>query len=164
MMLKKVKHIFNWIHIFSEKAGRVASLLTLLMMGIITYEVLGRYLFGNPTKWAWLTNKQIFGIYILFAGIYTLSQGAHIRIEMFYDRFPPKIKFIAKMIALLLFFVFIGCLIWQGAWMGLDSLAVREKATGIFPMPIYPLKLLIPIVTFLFLLEGIAVFILGKYK
>lgn len=157
-----MKHILRWIHIVSEKVGKAASILTLLMMAIITYEVLGRYFFDNPTSWAWLTNKQIFGIYILCAGLYTLSQGSHIRIEMFYDHFPPKTKYIARMIAFILFMVFIGCLIWQGAWMGLDSLAAKEKATGVFPMPLYPLKLIIPIIAFLFLLEGVVIFIKGK--
>ncbi len=42
--------------------------------------------------------------------------------------------------------------------MGWNALIVRERATGAFPIPLYPLKLLIPIVAFLFLLEGIVVF------
>lgn len=159
-----MKKLFKGIHIFSQKAGRIVSFLPLIMMCIISYEVLGRYLFGNPTKWAWLTNKQIFGAFILFAGVYTMSETAHIRIEIFYDRFSPKMKFIARVVGLLFFVFFMVCLIWQGAWMGLESLAVKEKATGFFPMPIYPLKLLIPIVSCLFLLEGIAVFFMGKDK
>jgi TRAP-type mannitol/chloroaromatic compound transport system permease small subunit len=157
-----VKRLFKGIHIVSQKAGNIVSFLPLIMMSIISYEVLGRYLFGNPTKWAWLTNKQIFGVFILFAGVYTLSETAHIRIEIFYDRFSPKMKLFARIISLLLFVFFFVCLIWQGAWMGLESLAVKEKATGFFPMPLYPLKLLIPIVSCLFLLEGIALFFMGK--
>jgi TRAP-type mannitol/chloroaromatic compound transport system permease small subunit len=159
-----VKKLFRGIHRVSQKACRVVSVFPLIMMLIISYEVLGRYLLGNPTKWAWLTNRQIFGAFILFAGVYAMAEAAHIRIEIFYDRFPPRMKFIARVIALLLFIFFMVCLIWQGAWMGLESLAVKEKATGIFPMPIYPLKLLIPIVTCLFLLEGIAVFFMGRDK
>lgn len=159
-----MKKLFQGIHRFSQKACEIVSFLPLIMTCIISYEVLGRYLFGSPTKWAWLTNKQIFGVFILFAGVYTMSEAAHIRIEIFYDRFSPRMKMIARIIALFLFAFFIVCLIWQGAWMGLESWAVREKATGLFPMPIYPLKLLIPIVSGLFLLEGIAVFFLGKDK
>jgi TRAP-type mannitol/chloroaromatic compound transport system permease small subunit len=46
--------------------------------------------------------------------------------------------------------------------MGWNSLMAREKLTGAFPIPLYPLKLLIPIAAFLFLLEGIAVFSRGN--
>lgn len=159
-----MKKLFEGIHRFSQKATKIVSFLPLIMMLIISYEVLGRYLLGNPTKWAWLTNKQIFGFFILFAGVYTMSEAAHIRIEIFYDRFSPKVKLVARVIALLFFVFFMVCLIWQGTWMGLESLAVKEKATGLFPMPLYPLKLLIPIVSCLFLLEGIAIFFLRKDK
>jgi TRAP-type mannitol/chloroaromatic compound transport system permease small subunit len=49
-------------------------------------------------------------------------------------------------------------LIWQSAWMGWNSLMMNEKAAGAFRIPWYPFKLLIPAVTVLFLLEGIAAF------
>lgn len=153
-----MKKIANLIDMISEKAGITTSYLTMAMMAIISYEVLSRYLFNSPTKWAWLTCKQLFGLFILFAGVYTMFKRAHIRIEIFYDRFSPRMKFISRMISMLLFAFFIGCLIHQSSWMALESLAVREKATGVFPMPLYPLKLLIPIISCLFLLEGIVVF------
>jgi TRAP-type mannitol/chloroaromatic compound transport system permease small subunit len=40
----------------------------------------------------------LFGVFILFAGVYTLYKGEHIRIEIFYDHFPPRIKTIARWI------------------------------------------------------------------
>lgn len=158
--MKKIAHFIDMI---SEKAGIAASYLTIVMMSVISFEVLSRYLFNSPTKWAWLTCKQLFGLFILFAGVYTMSKKAHIRIEIFYIHFSPKLKFISRMISLALFAFFMGCLIHQSSWMALGSLAVREKATGVFPMPLYPLKLLIPLVSILFLLEGIVVFS-KKYK
>ena len=51
-----------------------------------------------------------------------------------------------------------GVLVWQGSWMGLNSLMMKEKLAGAFRMPLYPFKLLIPIGAFLFLLQGIAVY------
>jgi len=53
-------------------------------------------------------------------------------------------------------------LIWQSAWMGWNSLMMKEKAAGAFRIPLYPFKLLIPVVAFLFLLEGISYFRRGK--
>ena len=95
--------------------------------------------------------------FILVAGDYTMSKDGHIRIEIFYDHFPPRIKLIARLIALCCFVIFMGVLLWQASWMGLNSLKMGEKVTGAFRMPLYPFKLLIPICVFLFLLQGIAV-------
>jgi TRAP-type mannitol/chloroaromatic compound transport system permease small subunit len=50
-----------------------------------------------------------------------------------------------------------GVLVWQGSWMGWNSLMMREKLAGAFRMPLYPFKILIPVGAFLFLLQGIVV-------
>lgn len=161
-MTSKVNSIFNVIDAISDKTGKAISLLIFLMMVITTVEVVGRYVFNHPTVWVWPINRQLFGVFILFAGIYTMSQGAHIRVEILYDHFPPKMKMMARWIAMAAFLCFMVALVLQGSRMGWNSVMAREKLTGAFPIPLYPLKLLIPIAAFLFLLEGIAVFSRGK--
>jgi len=129
------------------------------MMLITTLDVIARYVFNNPLLWGWLLNRQLFGLFIMFAGVYTMATGGHIRIEIFYDHFPPKLKKVARLIGLASFVAFMGVLISQGFWMGINSLKMKELAAGAFRLPLYPLKLLIPIVTILFLLEGIVFFL-----
>lgn len=155
--MAKMKLIFGVIDIISEKVGKSVSLLIFLIMTITTVEVVARYVFNHPTIWVWPINRQLFGVFILFAGIYTMSKGDHIRIEILYDHFSSRLKLIARSIALASFIVFVGVLIWQGSWMGWNSLTVGETASGAFRIPLYPLKLLIPVAAFLFLLEGIVV-------
>jgi len=155
---KIVKAIFDVIEAISEKGGRVASYLVVLMMAITALDVVARYVFNNPLLWGWLLNRQLFGVFILFAGVYTMSKGGHIRIEILYDHFPPKVRSIARLIAVAAFICFMGVLVWQGSWMGWNSLRMRELAPGAFRIPIFPLKLLVPVVAFLFLLEGIVFF------
>jgi TRAP-type mannitol/chloroaromatic compound transport system permease small subunit len=161
-MTKKVNSIFNAIDAISEKTGKAISLLILLMMVITTVEVVGRYAFNYPTLWVWPINRQLFGVFILFAGIYAMSKEAHIRVEIVYDHFPPKMKMMARWIAMAAFLCFMVALVLQGSRLGWNSLIVREKLTGAFPIPLYPLKLLIPITAFLFLLEGIVIFSRGN--
>lgn len=152
-----IKGFFELIDTITEKIGRPASLLVFVMTAVTTTEVVGRYVFDHPTIWAWPLNRQIFGLFILVAGAYTMSKDGHIRIEIFYDHFPPRIKMIARLITLGCFVIFMGVLLWQASWMGLNSLKMGEKITGAFRMPLYPFKILIPICVFLFLLQGIAV-------
>ena len=152
-----IKGFFELIDAITERIGRPASLLVFIMTAVTTTEVVGRYVFDHPTIWAWPLNRQIFGLFILVAGAYTMSKDGHIKIEIFYDHFPPRIKLIARLIALCCFVIFMGVLLWQASWMGLNSLKMGEKITGAFRMPLYPFKILIPICVFLFLLQGIAV-------
>jgi len=158
-MSKGENKFFQWIDTVVEKCGKIFCYLVLVIMVITAVDVTARYVFNHPLLWGWLLNRLLFGVFILFAGVYTLYKGEHIRIEIFYDHFPPRIKMIARWIALAAFVSFMGVLVWQASWMGWNSLMMKEKAAGAFRIPLYPFKLLIPVVAFLFLLEGISYFL-----
>ncbi|WP_300458422.1 TRAP transporter small permease subunit [Desulfobacula sp.] len=161
-MIKGIQSFFSFIHWISEKLGDGVSILIMAIMFFTAIEVILRYVFNSPTIWVWPVSRQIFGVYILCAGIYAMSSNAHIRIEIFYNLFSKRLKQIASVFALLSFVLFMGVLIWQGTWMGQNSLASGETAHGAFRIPLYPLKIFIPVAAILFFLEGI--YVLSKNK
>jgi len=148
--------ILDGITRFIKKAGDVASLVILLIMAVVTYEVISRYAFNTPTSWAWLINKQLFGVFVLVAGGYTLVHKSHIRIEMLYDHFSPGMKGFVRWLTLLCALCFLGSLLWKSTVMGLEAWETKEVAMGIFKLPLYPLKMFMPIGTALFILGCIA--------
>ena len=161
-MRHSIDKFFSRVDKVSERLGKIFCYLVFIIMIITTIDVTARYVFNRPLLWGWLTNRLLFGVFILFAGVYTLLKGEHIRIEILYDHFPPRIKTIARWISLAAMTSFLGVLVWQTSWMGWNSLMNNEKAAGAFRIPLYPFKLLIPVVAFLFLLQGISYFRSGK--
>ena len=153
---------FKLTNTITAKISKPISLLVFIIMCNTTIEVISRYFFNRPTIWVWPINKQLFGIFILFAGAYTMLRGQHIRIEILYEHFSPKLRSIARVFAIIAMITFLGVLIWQGSWMGLNALKAGQKASGAFTIPLYPLKLLIPLCVSLFLLQGISVFFRGN--
>lgn len=153
-----LSQIGDFIDKMTDILGNWACLLIVAVMVITTSEVVARYVFNHPTAYAWPLNRQLFGIFILAAGIYNMAKGNHIRIEIFHDVFPKKIKKAAKFLAFLCFAAFIGVLVWQGTWMGWNSASMIEKAPGAFRIPLYPFKLIIPLGAFWFLLQGVVNF------
>ena len=138
-----------------HKVCTVISCLFLVIMFIISYEVIARYVFNSPTSWGWVINEQLFLVTTLIGGTYAALTGGHIRIEVFYDRFPKKVRPIVKLLTLILFVSFMGTLIWKGGVMAREAISVQERATGIFHLPIYPFKAIIPIAALLFLIQGL---------
>jgi TRAP-type mannitol/chloroaromatic compound transport system permease small subunit len=139
-----------------KKVGDIASLLILVIMALITYEVISRYVFNAPTSWVWLINKQLFGVFVLASGGYSLVKNSHIRIEVFYEHFSPPVKYCMRWLTFFAAFCFLGSLIWKSTAMGLDAWGTREKAMGVFKLPLYPLKMFMPVGAVLFLLGCIA--------
>ena len=138
-----------------HKVCTVISCLFLVIMFIISYEVIARYVFNSPTSWGWVINEQLFLVTTLIGGTYAALTGGHIRIEVFYDRFPKKVRPIVKLSTVILFVSFMGTLIWKGGVMAREAISVQERATGIFHLPIYPFKAIIPIAALLFLIQGL---------
>lgn len=157
-MGEKFEIVFKAIDTFSEKAGRAVSLLVIVLMAIVVGGVIARYVFGAPFIWAFPLNRQIFGVFILFAGVYALLTNTHLRVEILYTRFRPRMKFYIGLLDLAAFLVFMGVLIWQSGWMAGNSLMNRELSQGIPKIPLYVIKTFIPVVAVLFLLQGISTF------
>lgn len=148
-----MKRIAKRIESFIDKVGGLASYLILAILAFITFEVVSRYVFNAPTNWVWLMSKQFFGVFVIIGGSYALIHKQHIRIEVFYDRYPPLMKTIIRWLSLLGAMIFLGALLWKGGAMGLDAWQMKEKAIGMFKLPLYPLKMSIPV--------GVALYILG---
>jgi TRAP-type mannitol/chloroaromatic compound transport system permease small subunit len=159
---QKIKKLVVLVDTVTDKIGKTVSLLIVVMTVITVIEVISRYVFNNPTIWAWPINRQLFGVFTLFGGAYTMLYGGHIRIEVLYNRFSTRMKSIARLIALACFLAFFGVLLWQSSLMAEISISSGERASGTFNIPLYPFKTIIPIAALLFLLEGIADFLRKK--
>ena len=161
-MGKETNIVFRLIDTVTEKTGIAISLIAIPVMLIITVEVIARYVFNSPTRWAWTVSTQLFAVLALFGGAYALLHGVHIRVEVLYERFGPRLKRVSTVLTAITFFTFIGILVWQGYLMAEMSIGSREVIRGMIHFPVYPLKALIPVAALLFLLQGIASFAQGK--
>ncbi len=67
---------------------RISSLLMFfvaLIMGIMLYEVIMRYVFARPTIWVEELSRWLGGVIFLVAGLYAMQQRTHIRVTIVYD-------------------------------------------------------------------------------
>jgi len=152
----KLRIVFRAIDTFSERVGGIVSLLSIVLMLIIVIRVITRYIFGIPFIWAYPISRQIFGVFILFGGVYAMLKGAHLRVEVLYNRFSPRVRFYARLVDLVFFLIFMVVLIWQSGWMAGNSITNQELSQGTPKVPLYIIKAFIPVVSVLFLLTGIS--------
>ena len=154
--------MINKIDKLAKGIGNIVSYLILAIVAVVTYEVVARYWFNSPTSWAWLINKQIFGVYVMIAGSYALLHNMHIRIEILYERYPKWFKRFVHWATFFAAVVFLGSLCWKSGVMGLQAWDNKELAMGVFKLPLYPLKLFMPIGAALFILVCITNFLRHK--
>lgn len=141
---KTIGHAFAWC-------------IVILTIGTC-YEVAARYLFSDPTSWAFDLSYLMYGAVFYMAGAYTLSRGGHVRADMFYRRWQPRTQAVVELVLYVIFF-FPGilALIVAGGAYGLESLRLREVSVNSpAGVPIWPLKMMIPVGGALIALQGFA--------
>ncbi len=122
------------------------------------YEVFVRYLLNDPTSWAFDMSYLMYGAVFYMAGAYTLSRGGHVRADMFYRKWPDRTQATVELVLYVLFF-FPGilALVVAGWGYGFESMRIREVSVNSpAGVPIWPLKMLIPVGGALIALQGFA--------
>ncbi len=100
--------------IFSLMLSRMAMILTALIVLVMFYEVISRYVFSNPTLWANEMSLWIAAFVFLLAGQYAMQQRSHIRIYVIYDMMPRWAKKTSDVISCSLIVAFAFVLVWGG--------------------------------------------------
>ncbi len=140
----------------NEYVGRITSFIIPIIMLIVAYEVVMRYVFDAPTIWAWDINVQLFALVVFMSGGDTLRKKGHVNIDILYGRLSQKGRARADLLTAPIFFLFVGILLWKMGGMAAQSLEEREVMSTILAPPIYPIKIIVTIGILLFLLQGVA--------
>jgi len=86
------------IDTFSEWIGNIAALTLLLLSILIVYDAFARYLFHSGSIALQELEWHLFDIVMMFAITYTLKYNAHVRVDLFYERFSKKHKAIVNLL------------------------------------------------------------------
>jgi TRAP-type mannitol/chloroaromatic compound transport system permease small subunit len=151
-----------WIDSLSTWVGKSFAWLILVLTLGISYEVLVRYAFRAPTTWAFDFSYITYGAMFLMAGAYTLARNGHVRADVVYRLWRPRVQASMDLVLYVIFFLpAVAAWIYSG-W-NYASMSVRFREVSIFSpagVPVFPLKALIPVIGVLLLLQGIAEIIL----
>ncbi len=73
------------IEAVSEWTGRFAALLVVVMVLLVCYDVMMRYLFQAGSVALQELEWHLFGLIFLLGGAYTLKHDEHVRVDLFYQ-------------------------------------------------------------------------------
>jgi TRAP-type mannitol/chloroaromatic compound transport system permease small subunit len=141
----------------STFVGHTFSWLIVSLTFLITYEVFSRYALDAPHPWAFDAMLMMYGTLFMMAGAYTLSKNGHVRGDVLYGFFPPRLQAALDLTLYLVFFLpGVVALCWAGYQYAAESWAIREHSniTAEGP-PIYPFKTVIPIAGAFILVQGL---------
>ena len=149
-LLLYVDKVSTWV-------GQAFSWLIVTLTLLISWEVFSRYALDHPHAWSFDVMIMMYGTLFMMAGAYTLAKNGHVRGDVLYGFFPPRLQAGLDLTLYILFFlpgVIAFC--WAGYIYAGESWAIREGSniTADGP-PYYPFKTIIPIAGAFLLVQGI---------
>jgi TRAP-type mannitol/chloroaromatic compound transport system permease small subunit len=155
----KFLRVLKVIDKISEYSGKAVCFLILGAILIMGYEVVARYVFNRPTLWVHELSTMFFGTFVIVGGAQTLLNGGHVKMDVIYSRFSPRVKAIIDLITFPVFLAFVLVLVIKGGQAAWRSVSMLEHASSQWAPPFYPFRLMLPLGALLVMLQGLAGFV-----
>ena len=152
-----MQQLFLFIDKVSTWLGQAFSWLVMALTLLISWEVFSRYVLDSPHSWAFDIMIMMYGAMFMMAGAYTLSKNGHVRGDVLYGFFPPRLQAGLDLLLYIVFFIpGVVALAWAGYFYAAESWAIKEisNITSDGP-PIYPFKTIIPLAGGMLLIQGL---------
>ncbi|MCK9355674.1 MAG: TRAP transporter small permease subunit [Dehalococcoidia bacterium] len=155
-----LKKVYDTVGRLSEWSGRIVSVAIPALVIVITFDVFMRYVFNNPTNWAYELSYMLGTATISLGLPYVHYHSSHVRVDVVYSRLSPMARLVLDIVlTVLLFFplVFMWTKVFgANAW---QSFLTHETSYDSLWYPLlWPFKTIIVLGFFLLLLQGAATF------
>src|SRR5512144_3356864 len=106
----------------STRVGQAISFLIVVLTLHISWEVYARYVLDSPHAWAFDAMIMLYGTLFMMAGAYTLSVNGHVRGDVLYGFFSPRVQASLDLTLYICFFIpGVVALVWAGYYYAADS-------------------------------------------
>jgi TRAP-type mannitol/chloroaromatic compound transport system permease small subunit len=126
----------GWMDRISLAIGRICMLLVAVIVLVMFYEVVVRYLFEAPTLWANELSLWLAGFVFLLSGQYAMQQRSHIRIYIIYDMMPRNAQRACDVVSTVLIIAFAAAVVYGGYGEAYEKLMRWETFGTAFDPPI----------------------------
>ena len=149
---------FLWtVDRLSTGFGKLCAWAVVGLTLLISWEVFSRYVLNTPHAWVLDAQIMLYGLLFMTAGAYTLAKNGHVRGDVLYGFFPPRLQAWLDLILYILFFIpGVVALAYAGYGFAAESWAIHEHSniTADGP-PVYPFKTILPIAGAFLLAQGL---------
>jgi len=133
-----------------ERINRVfvvgAGLLIVIMGFLSTYGAIRRYAFRSPEPVSYEFSCMFLLISFVLANAAVERQDRLLRCDILLDRFPRGVRnVIANIVSPIMWITFFGIITWISFGDALRALEIGQVSRSAWPVPLFPVKLFIPI-------------------
>jgi TRAP-type mannitol/chloroaromatic compound transport system permease small subunit len=140
-----LRKIVRAIRLLNLSMFVVAAVVLGLLTLVIFYDAIARYFFQSPTKFGFDLSTWLSGVAAFLTGGLVLLYNEHIRVDIFYDRFPDRFKSVVDVISSVCMLMVVFVFVWYGGQRVSNLFVSGNIATSGFNIALWIKWIIVPI-------------------
>ena len=157
-MPKVIRLYVRYVDAVNRVLGNIVMYLALAIMGVLLFGSLTRYVFNVPFVWIIEMAQFLMAAYFILGGGYSMQLDAHVRMDVFYERWKPKTRAFVDSITAFFLVFYLTFMIYGGFSSTAYSLKYNQTNYSAWAPPMAPIKIIMTVGIVLMLLQAISIF------
>jgi len=138
--------------------GSLVMYLALVMMALLLFASLTRYVFNVPFVWIIEMAQFLMAAYYILGGGYSMQLDAHVRMDVLYERWRPRTRAFMDSITAFFLVFYLAVMVYGGWSSSAYSLKYNQANYSAWAPPMAPIKIIMTVGIALMLLQAISIF------
>ncbi|WP_028103082.1 TRAP transporter small permease subunit [Pseudoduganella violaceinigra] len=148
----------HWLDRLGYRCGQVANVMILVSCFVSASNAMVRYGFNWSSNAFLEMQWQLFAAAVMLGASYTFQRNEHVRVDLIYGHVSERKQMMIDIFGII-FFLFPACILftwlsWEALF--LPSLARWEGSGNSGGLPLWPIKIIVPVGFALLTLQGVS--------
>jgi TRAP-type mannitol/chloroaromatic compound transport system permease small subunit len=157
-MPKVIRAYVRYVDAVNGALGYLVMYLALVMMGLLLFASVTRYIFNVPFVWIIEMSQFLMAAYYILGGGYSMQLDAHVRMDVLYERWRPRTRAFMDSITAFFLVFYLVVMVYGGISSSAYSLKYNQVNYSAWAPPMAPIKIIMTVGIVLMLLQAIAIF------
>jgi len=157
-MPSAIRLYVRWVDALNSAVGNVVMYLALVMLVVLLFGSVTRYIFNVPFVWIIEMAQFLMAAYYILGGGYSMQLDAHVRMDVWYERWKPKQRAFVDSITIFCLLFYLGMMIYGGFSSSAYSLKYNQTNYSAWAPPMAPIKIIMTVGFVLMFLQAISIF------
>ena len=159
-----IGHYVRGVTALNRWLFRIAAASVFLIVPVMLYEVVSRYVFDAPTTWGMELSTLLFGPYFLLGGPYLLHLRGHVNLDLVSRALPQRWQRRFELMNQPVIIFFCGVLLYYSWPLAVQAWEFGETSFSAWNPPIWPVKFAVPLSLALLAAQSVAEFLQVLYR
>jgi TRAP-type mannitol/chloroaromatic compound transport system permease small subunit len=157
-MPRPIRAYVRYVDALNRVVGTIVLYMIFVMMGVLLFGSITRYVFNASFLWIIEMSQFLMAAYYLLGGGYSMQLEAHVRMDVFYDRWRPRTRAFWDSITAFCLVFYLALLLLGGYSSTSYALKYGQTNYSAWAPLMWPIKMVMSIGIFLMLLQVTSIF------